>query len=296
MDDFLHNLDWVLPLRNDWLTPVFSFFTWLGYTKFFFFALPLLYWTWNKKSATRLTVILTVGALITFYLKDLFKDPRPPAEYWMPGQDLESYGLPSGHTLIAIVFWLTLAAEIGRRWVSVGCILVVAGIAFSRLYLGVHDVEDILGGAILGLTLFGLSRWSFSPKYRLWEKLPPIARIGLATLVPVLLHGSWPDGTPRETAWMITGFLPAWVIGRELERHWFDARKISPWKTVAGVGIGLCLGGAAKFGLEMLEKHGILPIPVYEIVEGIVLGLALTLVVPALLCAMKLMRPNRLEE
>ncbi len=295
MDHFFHNLDWVVPLRSDWLTPIFSFFSWLGYSKFFFFSLPLLYWTWNKKSATRLAVILAVGALITFFLKDLFKDPRPPAEYWMPGQDLETYGLPSGHTLIAIVFWMTLAAEVGRRWVTLVCCVIVAGIAFSRLYLGVHDVEDILGGAMLGWVLFGFSRWSFSSKVKLWEKHPSAAKIGLAVLFPILLHGFWPDGTPRETAWMLTGFLPAWVFGRVLEMRWFDARRISAGKTVAGVSVGICLGGATKFGLEILEKHGGLPIPAYEIAEGIVLGLALTLAVPALLCAIRLMRPARFE-
>lgn len=295
MEDFLHNLDWVLPLRSDWLTPVFSFFTWLGYTRFFFFALPILYWTWSKKSATRLAVMLAVGALITFFLKDLIQDPRPPEQFVMEGEEMESFGLPSGHTLIAIVFWLTLAAEIGRRWVTVLCAIIVTGIALSRLYLGVHDVEDILGGAAIGFALLGFSRWSFSPKIRLWEMIPSAAKIGASLIFPALLFIFWPDESAPDTAWMLGGFLPAWVTGRVLELHWFDARKKNPWRTLAGVFVGFCLGGIAKFGLEMLEKHGGLPMPAYEIVEGIVLGLALTLAVPALLCALKLMRPNRVE-
>ncbi len=149
----LHDLDWVLPLRTDWLTLLFKAFTHLGYTGFFFAALPLLYWCWDKEKANRLANLTLVAALLMFFLKDFFQDPRPPVEFAMEGYRPKSFGLPSGHTLLAIIFWGCLAMEIQKRWFTVTSVIMILGIAFSRLYLGVHDLEDVLGGTFPGILL-----------------------------------------------------------------------------------------------------------------------------------------------
>ena len=41
MDDLLHDMSWVLPLRSDAATVVFETFTALGYFPFYLLALPL---------------------------------------------------------------------------------------------------------------------------------------------------------------------------------------------------------------------------------------------------------------
>ena len=54
MNELLHSLDWVLPLRSDQLTPLMRFFTLLGYEKFILFFLPLGYWAWHRGVFLRL--------------------------------------------------------------------------------------------------------------------------------------------------------------------------------------------------------------------------------------------------
>lgn len=61
-----------------------------------------------------------------------------------------SFGFPSGHTSSAFAVWGGLAVVFRRRWLAWLAPLMIALIAFSRLYLGVHFLADILGGALLG--------------------------------------------------------------------------------------------------------------------------------------------------
>lgn len=61
-----------------------------------------------------------------------------------------SFGFPSGHTSSAFAVWGGMAVVFRRRWLAWLAALMIALIAFSRLYLGVHFLADILGGALLG--------------------------------------------------------------------------------------------------------------------------------------------------
>lgn len=78
-----------------------------------------------------------------------------------------SYSFPSLHTTGAVVFY-GLAAYILCRlcratkknqykpWITTAAILIITAIAYSRLYLKVHYLSDVIGGAVLGLMWLGL--------------------------------------------------------------------------------------------------------------------------------------------
>jgi membrane-associated phospholipid phosphatase len=64
---------------------------------------------------------------------------------------------PSGHTLASVAFYGMCAFLIARAvhgwarlWVSLGAVVMVAAVAYSRVYLGVHYPTDVLGSLILG--------------------------------------------------------------------------------------------------------------------------------------------------
>ena len=59
-------------------------------------------------------------------------------------------GLPSGHAQNATFFWGVLGLYISRPIIWVACVVVVLLVAFSRLYLGVHFLDDVLLGLALG--------------------------------------------------------------------------------------------------------------------------------------------------
>jgi undecaprenyl-diphosphatase len=76
-----------------------------------------------------------------------------------PRPDLSPWGFPSGHVLILVVFfglmaWLMCQSTRCRPWRSLGtavCLTIVLTVAYSRLYLDVHWLSDLLGGLTIGL-------------------------------------------------------------------------------------------------------------------------------------------------
>ena len=283
MQEFLHDLDWVLPLRQEWLTPVFVFFTLLGYTGFFLVALPLLYWIGNARLGNRIAIPTVLAAMVMYFCKDFFQDPRPPEELALNDLRPDSYGLPSGHTMIAIVFWWGLAREIRKRWFWIVALILVPLIAFSRLYLGVHDVEDILGGAILGLILLGISTIFCTKKWSSWTNWIFPVNLTLAVLVPAIALAFWPDDTVSGGMFLLSGFLPGWIAGHQLQRLHIQPPPLRGWRAVAGTLLGLAILWGLQFLLKLLL--GALPVPesLAQILAGAVFGLAIPFAIPAIL-------------
>jgi membrane-associated phospholipid phosphatase len=106
-----------------------------------------------------LTLMLAVfGAmLLNLLLKHLFVRARP--HFDSPLLVLTTYSFPSGHTVMATVFYGTLCALIvsrNRRWLWRVLTLAAAAflvllVGFSRIYLGVHYLSDVLAAIAEGL-------------------------------------------------------------------------------------------------------------------------------------------------
>ncbi|MFZ1586333.1 MAG: phosphatase PAP2 family protein, partial [Saprospiraceae bacterium] len=76
-----------------------------------------------------------------------------------------SYSFPSGHSMAAVafygmIFYLIIRNNLSHRlfWFVAGIVFILL-IGFSRIYLGVHFLTDVLAGYVLGLLwlLLGLS-------------------------------------------------------------------------------------------------------------------------------------------
>jgi membrane-associated phospholipid phosphatase len=70
---------------------------------------------------------------------------------WVEGVELNSYfSFPSGHATAAFSMCLALAIIVGKvRWSAVFAV-VAALLAYSRVYLSQHFLQDIMAGAALG--------------------------------------------------------------------------------------------------------------------------------------------------
>jgi membrane-associated phospholipid phosphatase len=102
------------------------------------------------------------GMLLNRILKYVFQRPRP--HFDDPLLSLTSYSFPSGHTMTATVLFGVLAAYFfttTRDWRRRVIIVFVAGllillVGFSRMYLGVHYLSDVLGAMAEGLAWLSL--------------------------------------------------------------------------------------------------------------------------------------------
>lgn len=211
-----HDLSWILPLRHPTLTVVFEAFTLAGYPLFYLALLPLAYWLWKPRESHQLVAFLILSALLNSFLKDFFDDPRPDPAFALDGRVGGSYGFPSGHAQLAVVTWGALAIFAGTRAAIVGAAVMIMGICLSRLYLGVHDIEDVVGGLVLGslsLLLFARYRESLAAR---WQSLPwpPQGALLLAPLA--LLPLLWPEPDGPGGVLGLSAYLFGWWLGYRL--------------------------------------------------------------------------------
>jgi undecaprenyl-diphosphatase len=96
---------------------------------------------------------LVAGFILTVILVGLTKDlwDRPRPANGLAGVSTLSY--PSGHSAYAVA-WLAAAAVTRRRALIAAAGVLVAAIGLSRLYLHVHYLTDVLGGAALSGAVF----------------------------------------------------------------------------------------------------------------------------------------------
>lgn len=114
----------------------------------------------NKKIAVGVTFSLIFSGVMNLILKAIFSRQRP-IEYMLI--DESGYSFPSGHSMVSIAFYgfiIYVCYNLIKNK-KVKCIIIsvlsllIALIAFSRLYFGVHYPTDVLAGLTLGyVTLF----------------------------------------------------------------------------------------------------------------------------------------------
>jgi membrane-associated phospholipid phosphatase len=122
-------------------------------------------WSFRKgrrEEAVGLLVSAILTPLAIELLKAAINSPRPHLIPYptllRPGSD---HGYPSGHALFSMVIfgWGAVLASrhMTRSWertaAVTACVAFIVGIGFSRLYLGVHWPNDVIGGYLYGLLL-----------------------------------------------------------------------------------------------------------------------------------------------
>jgi len=179
--------------ENEYLTGFMRLITSLGYLEFFMVFLTVILFVIDFKKGFILLMILFWTAGITLFLKEHFHLPRPfhvdnrvqfldgklrndtafdfsemgAKAFWelLPVEVLDevrktkaiAYGFPSGHTSIAVALWGALILLFRKKWVAMISIAMMLLIPFSRMYLGVHFIADVLGGYAIGAIVLFLS-------------------------------------------------------------------------------------------------------------------------------------------
>lgn len=115
----------------------------------------------SVRGAVRLVAAVALAWLAANLLKLAVGDPRPAGG----AVDVWGSGWPSGHAAVgaaaALAVWALYAPEEGgwRRAALAGALAAAAlTLAWTRLYLGVHDVGDLAGGLAVGLAVGYLLR------------------------------------------------------------------------------------------------------------------------------------------
>ncbi len=272
MGEFLFG---VAPVRALWevsspfLDAFFVVITSTGDVLFFLVVVVLVYWLWDKRLGLFLGSLLLVSGALNGFLKTRFGLPRPPSFFHRPFA-LASNGFPSGHAQTATAFWSGIALVSRGAWVLVGVVM-TALVAFSRVYLGVHFVGDVLGGVAIGLAL-GVGgylgfRASFWGRLSVPQKL--ILSVTLPAAVGILLL------VLGEAPYAIGGLLTGLSLGYVLEGEWVGMTR--PRSAGAGalrIAVGLPLVGVLTLlGMGLTDPRLVVPL-------FLAVGLTVSLVLP----------------
>lgn len=207
---FWNDLSWILDLRTPFLNTFFDLVSLAGYPTFLILFISFGYYYWSPEKFSRIAMLLFISGLINGFLKDYFQDPRPAMEFMLDPRIGDSYGWPSGHAQIAVTLWGLIAIEFKEKWLSYFCLLIIALISFSRMYLGVHDFGDIFAGLIIGAIVLGL--WflaSFIKIYEIFSKKVWVLLILLSHFIYYFIYPSHINHEP--SAWFL-GLMMGWYL------------------------------------------------------------------------------------
>jgi membrane-associated phospholipid phosphatase len=245
--------------RTDFLTAVSLFFTFLGEVEGYVLVISLIYVAYDKKLAFRLSVLTLITMSLNHLLKMLVMNPRPfitegsYAEKWAvsPAKIEElatEYSTPSGHAMAGSGFYSYLYASVHNRHVRIACVLVILLTGLSRPYLGVHYLEDVLIGWVLGISIALVSVKYAERIGNLWSGLPDVGQIiivGAASLMLWIATGvlsDWStDGQPLAFV-SYTGFLMGVVVAYPLEAKKVNFDPRSSTLATKALRLILCVG------------------------------------------------------
>jgi undecaprenyl-diphosphatase len=112
----------------------------------------------NYRAASLVLGSTVGGQLLCLLLKRFFARPRPNLVPGLTRVQLASF--PSGHSMVAVVLYLTLGAILAgfvpqtrlKLYILSVAMLLAFLVGMSRIYLGVHYPTDVLAGWCAGLS------------------------------------------------------------------------------------------------------------------------------------------------
>lgn len=149
----------------------------------YFIIASILYWCYGKKTGIRAMYVILFSAFFAIFAKNIFAMPRPPEHLHKIA--IEGFGLPSAHAQVSAGFWGYMGGMTrDRKMILIG-ILAIILMAFSRVYLGVHFVGDVMAGIFFGLLIAILSLRSES--FFLEKGLDRGKKYAIAVMLPAIL-------------------------------------------------------------------------------------------------------------
>ncbi len=155
IDSYMGSL--VIGMRSDGLTKFMTIITNIARAySLIAISILLLFIIKNKKIPLSITINLIAVFLTSQVFKFIFRRARPDG---LSLVSASGYSYPSGHTMVSCAYFTFIVYLLCQRisnkfWKTLLIIfstIMILLIGFSRIYLGVHYLSDVLGGFLLGI-------------------------------------------------------------------------------------------------------------------------------------------------
>ncbi len=257
--------------------PVVDFFfetvTHLGEETLFLVISIIFFWCIDKREGYFILLSGLIGTLANQAAKLACRVPRPWVidEKFLPiGDSMDEatgYSFPSGHTQnIATTFGCIAAYNSRKKWVTVISVTIIALVAFSRMYLGVHTPLDVSVSLLIALVLVLVLRPQFETEERFNKAYPIIVAVSVALSVAFLLFVLSVSGdkaldadnyaSALENACTLLGCTVGLVLVWFVDTKFVHFKTQAPWysqiiKAILGFAIVILI----KSGLSLPLKH-----------------------------------------
>lgn len=244
----------IIEYRSDTINHFFQFVSYMGEVEGYILVITCIYIMYDKKLAYRLAVLTLTSMALNHLLKSIIAMPRPFVkegtyiENWLVSSEnahelVSEFSTPSGHAMSSSTFYGYLLAMSKNRYIQAGLFFIIILVGFSRPYLAVHFVEDILLGWLFGfLLIWGIIKTGkpiseYWRSIKQWKQLLIIVCGSLGVwLITFFINGGNIASQPLPFVGYL-GFLLGVTVGEQLEQKFlnFDPKsksigiKISRW-------------------------------------------------------------------
>lgn len=160
IDALIHS--YLIDIRNNNLTSILLFITNLGGATFLIILSTILFIIIKKKKIPLYIFMnLTCAFLTNEITKSIFTKSRPIGINLI---DETGFSYPSGHSMVSLSFYGFITYlllkncknNLIKTIIIISSIILISLVGFSRIYLGVHYLSDVIGGFLLATIYLNL--------------------------------------------------------------------------------------------------------------------------------------------
>lgn len=265
--------------KNALLDRLFMLITFLGDEKFFLILFLVVYLSVNKRWGRGLAYILLISTYINLLIKDVIAIPRPDDLRISILKSETSFSFPSGHAQVPLSSYGFLGLRVNKWSVWLVFIPLILMIGLSRIYIGVHYPQDLLGGWLIGLFILIICEGILHHK----NNLPPLLAFILAIFLPLFLILLFHTSESVKTMALLMGVS----LGFQLEVALvdFEADGLLLQKIVR-VLVALPIIASVWYGLKITLPD----LLIFVFIRYLILGLTISFFIPSLLSRLKLVK------
>ena len=263
----------IAEIRNPVFDFLFLIITKMGEEIFFLGIAILFFWCVNKREGYFILITGLFGTVVNQAAKLAFRIPRPwvyDPEFEVVGNAKEAaggYSFPSGHTQNASGTLGAICAYKPTKKRTIFCTVLIALVAFSRMYLGVHTLLDVGVSLLVGLGLVLLLRPVFVNDESFERYMPWVVGAGVALSIGlyvfvIAISGdetldphNFESGLKNACTLLgcTLGLIPTYIVDKKYTKFETSARWYAQiLKVVAGLGVVLAIKSGLSAPLTVL--------------------------------------------
>ena len=245
-------LQWLESMRTGFFTALFEGITILGEETLVILLVVALWFAVDGRLARKVFFVTICSMGINGIVKNIAQVPRPfdKGVVAVRKETATGFSFPSGHTQNFSTWSTLFAIKSKKKWLAIVVAVLIALVAFSRLYLGAHYPSDVIVGLALGVGIAFLGNYLFERIHN--EKILYLSVV--AIFIPFIVYFFIVADARFADFFKVFGMLGGLTLIAFLQKQDETlSYGVAWWKKLIRIVIGVALAFALKEGLKLLK-------------------------------------------